>query len=44
MRDGCSAKRALQVTADTQDGALGKAGVHPHITKASFYEEAAVQV
>ena len=40
--DRGGAERALSLSADAQDGALGEEGLHPHSAEAAHHEEAAV--
>ena len=40
--DGGGAERALPLSADAQDGAVGEEGIHPHSAEAAHHEEAAV--
>ena len=42
MCDGAGAERPLQVPPDPQDGALGAAGVHPHLAPVADHEKAPV--
>lgn len=44
MRYGGGVKRSFPVSANAPHGALGEAGVYPHLTEAAFYETTAVQV
>lgn len=42
MRDGPGAQRPLPVAPNTQNGALGEEGVHPHTAAAPHHEAPAV--
>lgn len=44
MRHSGGAQRTFPVSSNSQDGAVGEAGLHSHLAEATFHEATTVQI